>query len=218
MAVGLLVTGCGELFELDTEQLDTAHMKIDRTSIDIMVGDTYTFNVVQAPSSAKDKAVSWTSANTKVASFQGDKLKAVSAGSTVVTVEWLSEKLKASCIVNVIPQWKLNNRIYPYDMMIFAKVTVGGRPIDKDCVVAAFGEDIDGNEEVCGLGELITEHGITYMSLRVFSPTASGSDIYLRCYDRKRMLVVEISQDDVPLSFNEDGYGSLSALCNIDFE
>lgn len=218
MGLGLLVTGCGELFPLDTDQPDNAQIKIDRTGIDIMVGETYTFNVVQAPQDARDKAVAWTSENTDIVRFEGDKMKAVATGTTSVTVEWLSEKLKASCMVNVIPQWKANPYIYPYDMMIYANVKVGGRPIDNDCIVAAFGLDNNGNEEIRGVGELLTEHGVTYLSLRVFSPTASGYDILLRCYDRKRMLVVEIPEDEAPLSFNDYGYGSLSSLCNIEFE
>ena len=218
MAVGLLLSSCGELFEFDEDNPAESQMKIDRTAIDIMVGETYTINVMMQTDGVIDKAVAWTSANPKVATFEGGNLKAVSPGHTTVTAEWLQKKLKASCVVNVYPQWTVNPYLYPYEMMVYADVTVGGRPMDKDCVVAAFGHDKNGDEELRGVGQLHNEYGVTYMSLRVLSPTASGDDVMLRCYDRKRMLVVGIPDEDATLPFDEYGYGSLSSLYNIEFE
>lgn len=214
----LLLTSCGEMFELDEENPNQPQMKIDRTSIDIMVGDTYTFNLAQHPDDAKDKAVAWTSANPKVAVFEGEQLKALAAGHTTVTAEWISEKLKASCVVNVIPKWELNPYLYPNDMMVYAKVTVGGRDVDENCLVAAFYDDESDPQnpvsELRGFGELFTEEGITYMALRVFSPDGTGDDLVLRCYDRKSMLIYDC---ETPLHYSSSGYGTLSDLYEIDF-
>lgn len=218
-AAGLLLTGCGEMFELDEENPDQPQMKIDRTTIDIMVGDTYTFNVVQAPADAKDQAVAWTSGDTKVATFSGDVLRAVAPGHTTVTVEWLSAKLKSTCAVTVIPLWQASTSLYPHDMMVYANVTVGGRPLDGQCVVAAFSEDtsdpLNPVSELRGVGRLLTEHGVTYLAMRVFSPDDSGEDLILRCYDRQRMLVTECEER---LYYSPSGYGTLSDLYSIDFD
>lgn len=215
----LCCASCGEMFELDETNPDQPQIKIDRTSIDIMVGDTYTFNVAQAPADAKNPAVAWSSADTKVAAFTGEELKALAPGQTTVTVEWLSEKLKATCNVRVIPLWQASSRLYPNDMMVYARVTVGGRPVDDQCLVAAFYDDDSDPQhpvsELRGMGQLHTEHGITYMALRVFSPDDSGEDLILRCYDRQRMLVSECEE---PLYYAPDGYGTLSDLYQIEFE
>jgi hypothetical protein len=201
------------MFELEEEGTGNgAQMMIDRTAIDIMVGDTYTINVLQYPEDSKDMAIEWVSTNPKVATFTGGDLKAVSPGHTTVTVEWLSQKLKASCTVNVFPKWEAVT--YPYDMMVYAQVTVGGRPMDQDCVVAAISVDND-KEEVRGVGQLLTEHGVTYLALRVFWSRTEGDDLVLRCYDRQRMLVSECEE---PLRYNENSYGSLSAPYKIEFD
>lgn len=214
LLLSLSFASCADMFELEEETTGSgAKMKIDRTAIDIMVGDTYTINVLQSPEDSKDLAVAWVSANPKVATFVGGELKAVAPGHTTVTVEWLSQKLKESCTVNVYPKWEAV--VYPYDMMVYAQVTVGGRPVDQDCIVAAFSIDEYGKEEVRGVGQLLTEYGITYMALRVFWPQSLGDDLVLRCYDRQRMLV---SESEEPLRFNESGLGSLSALYKIEFD
>jgi len=156
----LLCASCGEMFELDEDNPDKPQMKIDRTAIDIMVGDTYTFNLLQAPEDAKDKVVAWSSANTKVATFSGDELQALATGSTTVTAEWLAEKLKTTCVVNVFPKWELSPGLYPNDMLVYAKVTVNGRPADDQCVVAVFHEDYSDPQapvsELRGMGMGVT--------------------------------------------------------------
>lgn len=214
MAAGLLMTGCGEMFEVNEDDPTAPQMKIDRTAIDIMVGDTYTINVMQQAADDVDLAVAWTSADPKIATFEGGDLKAVSPGHTTVTVEWLSKKLTASCVVNVYPKWEVSSNIYPYDMMVYADVTVAGRPMDQDCIVAAFNDAGDG-EVICGVGQLLTEHGITYMAMRLFSQTSNGGDYVLRCYDRQRMLVTECEEE---LTFDSYSLGNLSDLYKIVFD
>jgi len=215
----LLCASCGEMFELDEDNPDKPQMKIDRTAIDIMVGDTYTFNLLQAPEDAKDKVVAWSSANTKVATFSGDELQALATGSTTVTAEWLAEKLKTTCVVNVFPKWELSPGLYPNDMLVYAKVTVNGRPADDQCVVAVFHEDYSDPQapvsELRGMGTLHTDHNISYMVLRVFSPDGNGDDLVVRCYDRQRMLVTECEET---LYFQSGGAGTLSDLYEIVFD
>ena len=219
LAAGLLLTSCGELFEIDEDNPNQPQMKFDRADIDIMVGDTYTFNVLQTPEDAKDKAVAMSSADTKVAAFSGDVLRAVAPGSTTVTAEWLAERLKATCAVNVFPKWELSSGLYPNDMMVYARVTVGGRPADEQCVVAVFYENNDDPQnpvsELRGMGTLYTEQNVTYMALRVFSPDGVGDDLVLRCYDRRRMIVTECEET---LYFQAGGAGTLSDLYAIEFD
>ncbi len=213
----LALTSCGELYEADEEEDGNkveAKLTLGRTSVDLMVGDKFKIPVTMEPDSLKDYAVSWVSDNTGVVSISTDTLVAESSGDAKVTVTWVGQKLTASANVHVLPVWKWEDMKYkyPYDMAIFAKVTVNNRPADADCVVAAF--DADG--DLRGVGQLMKEKNIDYMLLRIYSPSTDIEDIYLSCYDRKAALLIELKD---PISFVASGTeGSLSDLYDITFK
>lgn len=215
--VALSLTSCGELFEADEEEEGNkveATLTLGRTSIDLMVGDKFKIPVTMKPDTLKDYAVSWESDDTGVVSISTDTLVAESPGEAKVTVTWVGQKLTASADVRVLPVWKWEDMKYkyPYDMAIFAKVTVNDRPADAGCVVAAF--DADG--DLRGVGQLMKEKNIDYMLLRIYSPSTDIEDIYLSCYDRKAALLVELKD---PISFVASGTeGSLSDLYAITFK
>lgn len=214
------LTSCGELFTVDEEkELESGVVSLERSTLDIMVGDSYTLDVQQRPDTLTDKAVSWVSDNDEIVSFSGEEMTALAPGKTRVTVTWIAEHSSASCMVNVIPRWTENPRLYPYDMLVFANITVNGKPMDDQMMVAAFAEteDEEGNSiyELRGVGRQVVEQGISHVMLRVYSPSSKGEMLVLRCYDRHRMLVVE---SESAISFDESGKGTLSDLYPISFD
>jgi hypothetical protein len=208
-----LLTSCGELFDADEEKAGAvaATVTLDRTEIDLMVGDEFRIGVTLKPDTLKNNAVFWESADTKVITFKTDTLQAVGAGETTVTVSWPDQKVSAKATVNVLPVWQMTTTEYPYDMLIFASVTVNGRAADKDCIVAAF----DSDENIRGVGQLRKDKDIDYMLLRIYSPDGESDNLLLRCYDRKRALV---SETEVPITFSANSLGTLSELYKMAFK
>lgn len=209
----VLLGSCGELYEADEEGGETikATVTLSQTTLSLMVGDEYKIGVTLSPDTLKNKALFWESADTKVVSMQGDTLRAVAPGETTVTVSWPSQDVSGQATVTVLPVWQMATVTYPYDMLVFASVTVNGRAADDDCVVAVFDED--GN--LRGVAQPRTDDGISYMLLRVYSPDGIAETLFLRCYDRTRALV---SEAEATLTFSANSLGALSDLYKIEFE
>ena len=49
----------------------------------------------------------------------------------------VSSRMIDSCRVCVLPDWAPSEEGYPYETIVYADVTVKGRPMDGDMVVAA---------------------------------------------------------------------------------
>lgn len=209
----VLLGSCGELYEADEEGGETikATVTLSQTTLSLMVGDEYKIGVTLSPDTLKNKALFWESADTKVVSMQGDTLRAVAPGETTVTVSWPSQDVSGQATVTVLPVWQMATVTYPYDMLVFASVTVNGRAADDDCVVAVFDED--GN--LRGVAQPRTDDGISYMLLRVYSPDGMTETLFPRCYDRTRALV---SEAETTLTFSANSLGALSDLYKIEFE
>ena len=209
----VLLGSCGELYEADEEGGETikATVTLSQTTLSLMVGDEYKIGVTLSPDTLKNKALFWESADTKVVSMQGDTLRAVAPGETTVTVSWPSQDVSGQATVTVLPVWQMATVTYPYDMLVFASVTVNGHAADDDCVVAVFDED--GN--LRGVAQPRTDDGISYMLLRVYSPDGIAETLFLRCYDRTRALV---SEAEATLTFSANSLGALSDLYKIEFE
>ncbi len=85
---------CGELIEPES-------LALDKTSAVVKPGKTIKLNAVFAPANANVKAVTWSSANKKVATVAADgTVTGVSYGTTVITAK-TANGLKASCEVTV---------------------------------------------------------------------------------------------------------------------
>ena len=215
-----ILCSCGQLFEAnDEEELLTGTISLDRKSFDIMVGDSCLLDVSQLPVESHDKAIAWMSVDENVVRFRGDTVIAVGEGQTDVTVTWLSQHVSATCEVTVYPHWQIDPYVYPHDALVYAAVTVGGRPADDQTIVGVFSRSrSEGGFEdytLHGVGELHSEHGITYMLLRVYGRREADATYTLRCYDRKRLRVVEAASE---LLIPATGLGTLSNLYPIDFE
>jgi len=189
LLLAMLLTGCGELFDVnDVPELDTKVMLADQ-HIDLMVGDRYVLPKTIKPDSLKDMPLYWSTDDKDVAYFSGDTAVAVAPGKTYLRVSLVSMTSTDSCEVTVHPQWQqFDPTQYRYDMVLFANVKVNGHALGADDAVGAF--TTDGEQH--GVGErLKTDDGKEFMMIRIYSNEPAGDDIVLRCFDRERVKVVQ---------------------------
>ncbi len=74
---------------------------LNKNSTSILIGDTETLTATVAPSNATNKAVTWTSSNTSVATVSEGVITAKAAGNTTITVTTSDGGYTASCTVTV---------------------------------------------------------------------------------------------------------------------
>ena len=208
---------CGELFEVDEvpAQSAVADSAMGRHTVDLMVGDSYTLPASITPDSLINKGLFWEVADTNIVSVDNGTITAKAAGKTSVRVTAVAGMKNDTCHVNVY-SWNFDPYQFRYDMVIYADVTVGGKAPEAGTVVAAFGYDETGAQQVRGLGVMRQAGDQKYMQLRLYSNTTAGEALTLRCYDRQRLLVVE-GKEAVPFEDNVT-IGTLSMLYNIAFE
>jgi len=210
---GLLLTSCGELFELNGEDAPLGQLTVSRDSVDLMVGDWFKLPVTVSVGENVDGTLHFESPDNDIVQLRGDTIEAVAPGELDVTVEAASGQLKDSCHVTVHAPWVINSTDFQYDMVVFATVTVNGHAPDNNTIVGAFTED-DG--QLRGVGRMMSQDGQDYMLLRIYSPDNSNEPLVLRCYDRSRAMIVE-AESTIVFS-GDDTIGTLSGLYNIEFE
>ena len=207
----LSLTSCGELFDMVDDVDPVGQLTLRDRAIDLMVGDRYVLPATLEPDSLPDKSLYWESRNPEVVSITADTLVAVAPGEAVVCATSVTQLISDSCVVTVHPYWSDVRAYYQYDMVVFANVTVAGRPMDEHIMVGAFNEE----GQLCGVGEQHEANGIRYMLLRIYSAYDETEDITLRCYDRLRAKMSEWPQT---ILFNGGTLGTLSSLYQITFE
>ena len=74
-------------------------VSLDRTSLELEEGDSYTLTATVLPENATDKTVTWTSSNTNNAVVENGKVVAISEGEAIITAS--SGNQSASCAVTV---------------------------------------------------------------------------------------------------------------------
>lgn len=78
---------------------------LNKTSLSLTAGDTYTLSCTVRPSNASDKSVTWKSSNTSVASVNSSgKVTAIKEGTAVITVKTNDGGYTAECEVSVSNQ------------------------------------------------------------------------------------------------------------------
>ena len=75
-------------------------ISLDKTSLSLGKGESFTLKAAVSPSNAGNKTVSWSTSNGKVVTVSGGKLKAVGTGTATVTAKTSNGKT-AKCTVNV---------------------------------------------------------------------------------------------------------------------
>ena len=84
-------------------------VSLNKTTDILTVGSTDTLSATVAPSNVTNKAVTWASSNTKVATVVNGVIKAVSKGTAKITVATVDGEKAASCTVTVNPVVKVTS-------------------------------------------------------------------------------------------------------------
>ena len=207
LSIMALCTACGEYWE-GGDPVPVRQMRLPRKVISLMVGDRYQIPVEFTPDNPSNREVWWQMGNYEVADMDNGYVVGVSEGLTLAYAMSVSDRLQDSCLVNVIPGTYLNLKQYPYDMVIYADVTIHGKKYtaeDEDTlIIAAYCEN-----ELRGIGKMRTAQGKPYMEIRIWSPFEFGDWIDLMCIYRGKALI-ELFPDI--LQFDGDTHGTLSNL------
>ena len=83
----------------EPEDVEVSSITLSETALSLTAGDSATLTATVAPENATDKTVTWTSSNTGVATVENGTVKAVSAGTTVITAK--AGDKTAECTVTV---------------------------------------------------------------------------------------------------------------------
>ena len=87
-----------------TVSVPVTSVSLNKTALNLMVGDTETLTATIYPSDATNKNVTWKSSNTSVATVQSGKVSAVGVGTAQITVTTNNGSKKATCTVTVTPK------------------------------------------------------------------------------------------------------------------
>jgi uncharacterized protein YjdB len=87
-----------------TVSVPVTSVSLNKTSLNLMVGDTETLSATIYPSDATNKNVTWKSSNTSVATVQSGKVSAVGVGTAQITATTNNGSKKATCTVTVTPK------------------------------------------------------------------------------------------------------------------
>jgi hypothetical protein len=205
----LSLSSCGEFWEFGGQELVTASdMTLDRKVVNVMVGDYCVIPVNFDPDSLSNTQVFWLTEDDTVAYFHGDTLRAVGEGHTRALAFTSIDRLRDTCLVNVIPAFREDVAHFPYDMVVYADVNIHGLHLTPDnaddMTIAAFV-----NDEMRGIGKMRRHAGVSYMELRVWSPFDYGDDVTFRCYYHGQGRMEVFAEH---LTFDGAQHGTLSKL------
>jgi hypothetical protein len=207
----LSLASCG-LMEMD-EQTDVVatQMTLQRDTLYIMVGDRLELHPVFTPDSVTVSDVLWTSSADSVLTVSNNVFTGMSEGWSTVRAVSVQRHLEDSCHVYVMKRWENTAREYPYEMMVYATVTVHGQPFNPETMMlGAFVDD-----EMRGAGELMEWKGRQYVRFRVgselpfYNPDGIEETVTFRVYHRQELRYETFTQT---ILYDGEAHGSLSNL------
>lgn len=87
--------------KVGTELVDVVSVSIDKTSIQLKVGETVTLSATVNPSNANDKTVTWYSSDASIATVEDGKIIALKLGTATITAK--AGDKTATCSITVVP-------------------------------------------------------------------------------------------------------------------
>ena len=214
MVLPFFITSC-DLMEMD-EQVDIipTEMSLGGDTLYIMVGDQFQLHPVFSPDSVTVDDVLWTSSAEQVLSVSDNVFIGLSEGWSLVRAVSVSRQLEDSCYVNVMRRWDTTVREYPYEMMVYANVTVHGQPYNPETMIlGAFVDD-----EMRGVGEFMEWKGQQYVRFRVgsdlpyYDPEGIEETVSFRVYYRRELRFEEFPQT---IEYDGEAHGTLSDLFTL---
>lgn len=211
LALPLLLASCGEFFEFGEGKIpDKSNIQVTNREITVMAGDSCRVMYILQQDEDVSQALYWESKDQNVCTVSPlGMVKGVAAGKANVMVMVLADLQRDSASVTVLPLWEVSPYAYPYEMVVYADVTVGGVAAGDDCIVGAFIGD-----EVRGVGVAHTVGELRYTELRVYGSMSDESDaeVTFKCYRRGMGMVQDFTQK---LTFDGSTHGTLSDLFKL---
>ena len=211
----LSLAACGDFYVLDDEpdSWDGVAMRVLCDSNYVMEGDSMPLRVDFTPINPDSGAVYWFIPDTITAKIRHNTLIAKNAGELELVAVSNNGRLQDTARITVFEHWNTDRLEFsnPYDMVIYANITVGGKEWNPELQpVAAFV-----NGRVAGIAETREDYGIRYARIRIWSDASQYAGlIILRCYDRTRYRLYSFPGID----FRENPtLGTLSRLYPINF-
>ena len=87
--------------KVGTELVDVVSISIDKTSIQLKVGETMTLSATVNPSNASDKTVTWSSSDVSIAAVDDGIVKALKIGTA--TIKAKAGDKTATCSITIVP-------------------------------------------------------------------------------------------------------------------
>lgn len=141
MVTLVTVASCGLVdYEFDENLQDSYSMHLNKDTVFIMQGDTFSLSPVYTPVLTNGD-VFW-SVTDSILTMSDNDIIASSVGTTYVKAFSSVQNLKDSCYVCVMPKWEYSPYDFQEEMIVNAQVMVNGRMFDPATMtVAAFVDD-----------------------------------------------------------------------------
>ena len=164
----LLLSSC-EMMEMEEETVvSPVSMRLERDTIYVMEGETFTVRPVFYPDSVSVSDIYWTTSNDDIVSIADNTFTAVSEGWTTVIGMSVSGQMADTCHVCVFPNRNYSVPVFPYETVFYCSPEIDGKTFDSDnMVLLAYINDM-----VRGVGEYYEHNGFGYIELGV------GHDIF----------------------------------------
>lgn len=220
IVLGILVTmsSCGEFYTFDeTDTPSPSSMRVAQDTAYLMVGDTLPLRVSFAPEQADNQQVFWvaiTNDSMPCTKIVNDTLYGLQPGETDAIAVYGVDQLRDTCHVIVLNPWEQRdlNHDTPYDMPIYARITVKGQPWNPSTqtIVATV------RGKYAGRAEMKEALGVSYAQFRLWSLADEDvGQVKFLCYDRQKHYLYKARQH--PEFTALSALGTLSDLYAIDF-
>lgn len=165
LLAAVLLTSCGLLdVEPDTEARRPTQMYFTPDTVYVMVGDSFVVQPHFAPDSVNNKSVYWVSLDPDIIGLERDTLVAIQEGWGRVVAASMATAMLDTLDVCVMEPWTLLSNVYPYEMVVYADVSVYGQPPREDMLVAAFVGDV-----IRGVGQPVRVGPKTLHRIRIYN-------------------------------------------------
>lgn len=209
--VALLFCSCGEFFSFETEQPAVDGLRMSHHEVDLIVGDSVTFDVELSPDTIPVSYYWQVMGDTEAIELAGRKVNALKPGRALVMVKAQrinnddADVVSDSCYVNVF-EWReeeVNGCLY--ETVVYCTLVVDGVNKTDNMGTTRLAAVVD--DELRGLAVMRESSGIPYLELRI-STAWLGEVADIVCYnpDSNQRFVIE------SLQLDGETHGTLSDL------
>ena len=211
VAVSQLMTSCLKL-DIGDDTLTAYDMSLNYDSVYVMLDDTIRLSPVFNPDSVTKKEMFWWSDADSIVYADGNDLIAAAEGITYVRGMSVQHRLEDSCYVYVMPRWEVSPYDYPFEIVVYADVKIGGETPSEDILIGAFK-----GAEFRGIGKWKEFAGKKYLEIRAYSlydevHDGKSEKINFLYYDKKNLRVQRFKQS---ISFDSETHGTISNLFEL---